>query len=898
MLSHVDSPQILEEQAPDIFTTDDVPTDGFFKLPPILKELAVHHPKPQNEAQLIKTQPEPQASPPASEEDLWLHADDGPVKQPEYMTWDKFGRVELDGTAPVFITEAGPAAFDALISQGRTSPSAESDLVDDATYSACLLNLALGRSSLLFSWDDEQKTFAKTAPRLKTSGLSLQLIQSIDTLCLDCANAIRSLQAFTQKTFSKPSTPTRVALAGVIDRLVLTVLTELGARGRLAKSILQLQSIVRPVHLVLSYFRKLVEKLIQQKSEEGMLTRLFQEVQSTEYRNSLLREAVAEVLTLTSKPWTDFVEEWIGLKSEDGTGITKRGPGKGFVKIADSLWIDDLGFQLDEPDFFLDEEKMPSFVATDVAQTIFETGRNLRLLREYHPEHPLSRQDAIALTDPPKLEWQFDWESIQRLEKKANEYRDAVAQAVQLGSTTPDSDSTSSKPNELDKYKLDFFGKTDDQIAANVVASMGKLDQPLSSNNTQPDKLATLLRARLYQDTDSSSSFSPHWSLVPLLSFNPVINVQSSVINHSWMKLLFTAHSLRAHINLLNQYYLMNNGIFLARLSHALFDTDLDTAERKAGVALGSGAGVMGLRLGGRDTWPPASSELRLALMGVLSDSYQPPPNPSTPPAPASRISTSTLPGDLSFAVRELSPEEMTRCMNPDTIFALDFLQLSYKTPPPLRSIITPVILVKYDRIFRFLLRLLRMLYIVNQQLFRVGGAGASNASTRLRIESRHFITQLSAYVFVTGITTPWTRFSTWLEGVEASLDKHNHVLSPASLQKMQETVLDEITSALLLKKRQGAVLQLLEEIFGIVLRFSKDVRLGGEGEDSSFELYREFRKKVEVFVTVCTGLGEKKADKKEERGDGVGVGVVGGENPIETLALMLDMGGFYGKKG
>jgi len=25
---------------------------------------------------------------------------------------------------------------------------------------------------------------------------------------------------------------------------------------------------------------------------------------------------------------------------------------------------------------------------------------------------------------------------------------------------------------------------------------------------------------------------------------------------------------------------------------------------------------------------------------------------------------------------------------------------------------------------------------------------------------------------------------------------------------------------------------------------------------------------------------------------------VVGGENPIETLVLMLDMGGFYGKKG
>jgi hypothetical protein len=47
--------------------------------------------------------------------------------------------------------------------------------------------------------------------------------------------------------------------------------------------------------------------------------------------------------------------------------------------------------------------------------------------------------------------------------------------------------------------------------------------------------------------------------------------------------------------------------------------------------------------------------------------------------------------------------------------------------------------------------------------------------------------------------------------------------------------------------------------------------------------LYRRFRRKVEVFVTVCRGLGEK-----------MGVGGNGEGNTVEQLVVMLDMGGFY----
>ncbi|KAK4211681.1 Spc98 family-domain-containing protein [Rhypophila decipiens] len=961
LLPNVDSVTKLQGPDPHVLLPEGISPDGFFRLPDIPKDLVVQQPRSDDTKQSEKTSTDTGQNLAVPEDDVWLLSDHGLVKRPAYMTWEKFTQPDGRDHTTVFITEAGPSVFDALEAQNQIQQGTEPAILADSIYCACLLNLALGRGSVLFSWDDENKAFTKTAPHVKTSGVSVQLMQSIDKLCLGCANAIRYLQRFVQRTFSNPSTPTRVALAGVIDRLVVTVLSELGARGRLARSILQLSSLVRPVQLMLASFQGLVEALLQQRSEEGILSRLFQEVQTSDYKDSLVREAVAEVLRLTSRPWTDFVEEWIGLKPEHGTPVSKAGTGKAFIKVADRLWIDDVGFELEGPDYFLDEDKIPSFLGADVAQTIFETGRNLRFLREHHPENPLSRQDLIDSVGPPKLEWQFDWDSIQNLERRVNRYRDALSLAVERGAPTKASFGTPSTSEEPAGRQLEFFGRSDEQIAQTILASMDRLDQPLQPpTSPAPDPVATLLRARLYKDTTArteNDSFSPHWSLVPLLSFGPIITAQSAVVHRECMRLLFSAHGLRIHLDLLKQCYLMGNGLLCSRLSHALFDADLETAERKAGVALAGG--VMGLRLGGgRENWPPASSELRLALMGVLSDSYRHPgtrgpqhipphsitTTSSAPAASASRISDSDLPGELSFAVRDLAPEEIDRCMDPDALEALDFLRLSYKPPVTLRTVISPIVLAKYDRIFGFLLRLLRMLYIVDQQFFR--GSMLEDNSTaafiRFRIESRHFVNQLAGYVFGMGITTPWAVFENWLDNVEADLGgtysrnssskggkRGGHIFSPDRLQKRQEEVLDEIMSALLLRKRQGPVLRLLEDIFGVILRFSKLLRRGGigptrsstegkdavhqDGERETFQdLYGIFRKKVELFVAVCKGLAEKKAGssttgaEKTKTSSGVrdeddwdqrrGRDELAG-NPIEALVLALDMGGYYAKK-
>ncbi|KAL2260254.1 hypothetical protein VTK26DRAFT_5772 [Humicola hyalothermophila] len=936
-------------------------TNDLFRLPASLAELVGSNPRRDNEEPLSKTPqpvsdldsvPEPRTEPSSdNEHDLWLSSQEGPEVSPQCKTWESFEQhVEAANTrAPLFITEAGADAFDVLFALKEPPGDIVPDILDASSYCASLLSLALGQSSILFSWDDENNSFVKTTPYLRISGLSLDIVQAIDSLCLDCGNSARHLQAYAKALYLRASTPTRVALAGVIDRLVVAVLSELNARGRNVRSVLQLQSVVQPAQWLLSNFKRLVKKLAHQTLDEGMLSCLFEEAQASEHRDPLLRGVTREMLRILSGPWLEFVQEWIGLRIEEGVPVSKQGPGKSFVRVADRVSEDDQGRKRADSYYFLDEDRIPSFVSEDMAQTMFETGLNLRFLREHHPEHPLSRPDVISSVMPPSLEWEFEWEALSKLEARVNQYRDAVSRAIQ--DTRLSTRSTASFPAlvKTDSGTADLFtcfGKTETQVEEVILTSIRQLDRPPEDPRSQ-DRLTLLIRDRLYQAADSppgSSSLSPHLALVPLLSFGPLIEAQASLINREVTKLLFTAHHLRTHIDLLKQYFLLGNGLLCSRLAHALFDPDLETAERQRGVALGA-RGTMGLRLGGRKTWPPASSELRLALMGILAECYEAPTTTAAAPPPPAAAATasspssptnSDLPGDLSFAIRSMRDDaEMERILSdPDAVAALDFLRLSYRPPRPLRAVLAPRVLDKYDAVFAALLRVLRMVWVGDALWLAArrsereekeregegeGETGARAKRRRFAVEARHFIRQVAAYFFGVGVGATWRRFEAWLDRVEAGCFLASRVgggentaaaaaaaavvgaCSPDELRERQEQALDEVMAVLLLRRRQAKVLALLEEVFAVVLRFAKALRLaregpemgsdrqegrgGGEGEredvDSPEELYEVFRNRVEVFMSVCRGLAEKTGK---------------GDNTVEQLLVMLDMGGYYAR--
>ncbi|CAK7231919.1 hypothetical protein SBRCBS47491_008092 [Sporothrix bragantina] len=900
--------------------------DGsLFKIPSLLSQLQPSIPQITDNALNEESKEdhempaEPSTPPTPDVDDFWLFPDHeaAPPPLPEFKTWAAFEHSDISNATCVLGTEQGPKFVDALV-------EASDSLV----------------------------------------------LHSVEKDCLDCGNNSRYLRAFIDHTYTaaaSANTPSRVALARGVDSLLLTIQSELGTRGQKANSLLQLQALVQPVASLVKFIRGLVTKLSRSvistgASEERFLTMLYQEAQSMEYSVVFMRDVIKQLLQLVSEPWLDFVGEWIGLghnsKATLWTGDFKS---KGFVRPGDRVWVDDMGTELAESDYLYDDERMPAFIPKEMAKDIFETGRNLRFLWTNHPEHPLSDPTTVPFAGPPPLAWQFDWESIHALDHKAFAYEKTLAQSLAwkkqkpalaaplLNSVLPGSIPISWRLPTID---FQFFGKNEDQIELSMQSSMAKLSGPLPCPSE--DGLATVLRRQLFNGGESGTSdmaaldeFAPHWSLLPLLSFGPVIAAQSRLISRECMRLLFGVHNVREHLKLQREFQLLGNGVFCSRLSHALFDPDLPGAEQGTGVQLSSVS--LGLRLSRRnnENWPPASSELRLALMGVLAESYY--QGKKGGGRETAAIGKQELPGGMSFAIRDLSIDEMDKCMDPDSLEAMDFLRLSYKPPSALMSVITPGILSKYDRVFMLLLRVLRMYYVVNQ-LFendlhsrsrnrtspphqaraKPYGAHADNLTTRFLIESRHFVANIMAYFLDTGVDMPWQRFETWLDTVHKDLDNDetaNEIGSagargradqagPDKLCERHEQTLDEIMLALLLRKRQQPLLVLLQSIFGLILEFAKSAReltramMIEDNEEEEQEvrrmhqertkrLYASFRKKVAAFLAVCRGLSEKEADsvarkdyqQQQQYQDGSRAGE---GNSLSRLLLMLDYNGSY----
>jgi hypothetical protein len=262
-----------------------------------------------------------------------------------------------------------------------------------------------------------------------------------------------------------------------------------------------------------------------------------------------------------------------------------------------------------------------------------------------------------------------------------------------------------------------------------------------------------------------------------------------------------------------------------------------------------------------------------------------------------------------------MSTAEIEKVLDPDGIEALDFLRLSYKPPSALEPVMTPVILWKYDLLFRLLLRVLRMLFITNtlfhesmtdrRQRRGWGQGDADVVHRKFAWEARHFVSSVAAY-FREVIDEVWKKFEDRLDDIEHTVSRDDahvtHWDGLDGLRAYHEKVLDRILFCVLLRKRQAPVMKLLEEIFNIVLQFHKQRR---ESEDVA-KLYRRFHEQVGVFVTVCKGLAEKKGfsaqgtedDRKAAKGLFGAKELDGGENEIMRLVTMLDASGYYSVEG
>ncbi|KAL8733168.1 MAG: hypothetical protein Q9181_003699, partial [Wetmoreana brouardii] len=692
-------------------------------------------------------------------EDLWSSKE---ILEPlngqlEVKSWERFHDKDFQEPRSVYISEAGPRIFDAVLSRAFTRSDPVPALRSDAVLSS-LLQLALGRESLLYRYDEKVGNFQPVVEDVRMSGYTPESFNSLDKELARYGSQIRRARNFTNDMrSSRKTTASSIALANGIDTIITALDAHLSKPLASLRTVLQLQALLEQPKFLLKCLSDIVDKA-DKLDNVGLLSMLFDFVQDLEYTNPGFQTTMNQLLAHVSRPWLVSVEHSLGFGMAHGLHAT-------------STDNQDVALEV-EADVGGIRRRMPNFISGEINETLMEAEQSLKLLQTYEPEHPLARPNSLSSFEPPSLQWQFSWQDIDEIQAKAEAFESAVLEALkefnEIGACSlPQKQAVgehSEPPNQ------------DPESQSTFTDLLSQIESPLSTLLNPPtSSLYTTVIAALNTTEPTADPFAtPPLALTPTLSLTPLLSAQSRLLSHSTLHLLFRTHSLRTHFRLLHSYPLFANGPFLVRLSHALFDPSLPSAAYQKGRIRTAGAG---LRLGGRETWPPASSELRIALMGILTESY----NSSLPDEvgkTAGGRGNGELPGDLSFAIRgDMNGEELEKCMDPDGVEALDFLKISYRPPKPLDVVITDTLLEKYDLVSRLLLRGARLLFAVKEMMIdnrHSNERRQRNTSKnktwqmrqRLKFETHHFVTTVFSY-FAASIEEIWTAFENRLDAIE-----------------------------------------------------------------------------------------------------------------------------------
>ena len=181
------------------------------------------------------------------------------------------------------------------------------------------------------------------------------------------------------------------------------------------------------------------------------------------------------------------------------------------------------------------------------------------------------------------------------------------------------------------------------------------------------------------------------------------------------------------------------------------------------------------------------------------------------------------------------------------------------------------------------------------------------------RIDVQHFISTLAAYSEDDAISVEWTRFQESLKVIEDAIDRGDYegTLAKAGslsrLERFHEEVLDRILRGLFLDRRQTQVMEVLEGIFGLILRFSTSITQQNHDDvsdlDSTKSMRLEFKNQVGRLVRYLRSQGGSSAAAASSM---IGKSRVVGESdgntmfssdeppPFEHLLVKLDIFGYY----
>ncbi|KAJ5091572.1 hypothetical protein NUU61_006442 [Penicillium alfredii] len=822
---------------------------------------------------------------PEEDDGLWgldlLQEDVGYVAP--LKTWERYYDPNFREPPSAYLSEWGPRGFDAALEcQAETKGRELGRLVHSDVLIRSLLRLGLGWSSVFFRYDQKTNRFERPEKNIRVSGVSPEALESVIENTLRCGTDMLHVRSFVRTPPSKCKPLSSLfALGSALAVVIYTLEQKIVENSKHIVSPLQILALFRRCGDLIGALASIVDAAERAVSDAQVISTVMERAAFLAQKFAWLENLVHEIVVRVAAPWFTFIEGWIGLRPEESALKETLASGNTFVHLET---VDEPAkFKTGPPriDYTYRADHMPSLIPDDQAQSIFENGRSLRLLKRSHPQHPVARDDVLARAGHIHLYYATTWADIERIQRRAHDYEAKLrSEILRYHSRESSEPGTEPKPTlpgagpeakDVVRETFELFNIDDEKN------SSGPITDRTAFSSDKFNGLLDNARSIDSVPAGNESRFGPELSSGLYLSLAPVIFSQSLLIDFSCLHHLFKEHRVRHHLHLQWRFQLLGDGTFVSRLLNSLFDPEMESSERKSGVVR---SGVhTGLRLGSRDTWPPASSELRLVLIGLLGDCYFGDTNPDMPEKAQSERENE-LPGGLSFSIRELTNEEITRCKNPNAIEALDFLRLQYKPPEVLETIITSRSLDKYDRLFKHLLRLLRMLSVVKGIVRDSTVRGSLSGDTRnvfqkFRVDAQHFVLAVSDYCFHIGIGSIWHQFQETLTKIEYCLDRGDidgtieAAHSVPRLRDYHEDILDQMLFAFFLSKRHVQAAHLLDSIFGTILAFSPLSRADGldglrqQSEGTVLHLYTTFRKQTSAFVGYLRSLDSGKSSSK-----------------------------------
>lgn len=722
------------------------------------------------------------------------------------LSWDQFNNRRTDPQLR-YLSEAGEAAFNAVISR-TWQREHHSDLryarLDLFTQAA--LNILVGRSSHLFRWNISTGLFEPRFDDVALPGHSTELTATLsETLCA-CGSRFRIIQTFCK---AKESTDaTTFALQSSLLQILNAMEADLQSRKTTQLTIIGLVDISSKYIEILEILHPVVEIAQSSGDETYVLATVIEYITKVWVSKNAWRSMLTNLADRILQPAIRETQEQIDLISASGT-------------IRNDSWV--LAVLL--PDDHL--------MVQEIVKCLL-----------------VGKQNGVQMhsseSDVTPIQLAHRWSDILEVQRVADILEDRFCNKP--AKSTFDREYLA----EQCKSPNGFVPSDQNPFEINLEMRSNHLTR-LQQHRVGDIVLSDLVLTRLkVEDAEDEPELSPMQMLS--VSLKPILNAQHRICSYALLRSVFLEHNVVAQLDLLYRYQLLGNGPFAARLSRALFDADQYSAEghRKTGL-------TAGLRLEDREVWPPASSELRLVLMELLSES------------PTANLDPNLL-ESISFAIRDLSEEDLELCRNVHSIHALDFLRLTYASPNHvLDLIITPSILDKYDRVFKFLLVLLRMhaltKNLITAIVYRNGTSELDKQRHRFCLELHHFVASFLDHTLNVAINTLWGKMFRFFEQVHETLRRDDYdqcmliARSLSHLCKLHEDALDEILAALFLRKSQTKLHIATCDIFQIGLRFAQYDRTDLQGHTSTVQ-HQEFRQALKYWFSMVSQLVEKGASR------------------------------------